>query len=294
MRAALFAVVLLLPAGCGATPVRSDGHLDVVAAEGFWGSVAAQLGGPHVQVTSVLDGAGADPHEYEPTAADARRVADARVAVVNGADYDPWAKQLLRAGATGPRAVVDAGELAGAGAGDNPHLWYDPATVDRVAGALTAAYVAADPAHAAAYAQLHHRFEQTALRRYHRELAAIRSRYAGIQVGASESIAEPLARALGLRLVTPGAFLRAVSEGAEPAAGDRAAVERQLRRHEVRAWLWNTQNATPDVRRLTALARREGIPVVALTETPSPPSARFQDWQVRQLAALRRALGATR
>ena len=83
------------------TSASSDGKggtvITVVAAENFWGSIAAQLGGSHVKVTSIIDNPDADPHDYEPTAADARTVAGARLTVVNGIGYDAWADKLLAA-----------------------------------------------------------------------------------------------------------------------------------------------------------------------------------------------------
>src|SRR5690349_15479922 len=57
--------------------------IQVVAAENFWGSIASQLGGSHVKVTSIITNPDTDPHDYEPTAADARTVAGAQYAIVN-------------------------------------------------------------------------------------------------------------------------------------------------------------------------------------------------------------------
>src|SRR6059058_5461974 len=92
----LFALSLGL-AGCGAVSDASGGRLRVVAAENFWGSIAAQLGGNRVHVTSVIHNPATDPHDYEPTAADARALAEAQLVVANGLGYDPWADKLLDA-----------------------------------------------------------------------------------------------------------------------------------------------------------------------------------------------------
>ncbi len=104
----------------------------VVAAENFWGSIAAQLGGGHVKVTSIIDNPDADPHDYEPTAADARTVAGARFALVNGIGYDGWADKLLAADPAAGRTDLDVGDLVGIKPGGNPHRWYSPADVHRV------------------------------------------------------------------------------------------------------------------------------------------------------------------
>jgi zinc/manganese transport system substrate-binding protein len=289
---ALLAVLLAGLAGCGGAGPRAggSGKLQVVAAENFWGSIARQVGGPRVEVASIVGNPNADPHDYEPTAADARTLAGARMAIVNGVGYDAWATKLLSANPVDGRAVLDVGKLAGVPAGGNPHRWYSPPDVQRVIAQLSADYQRLDPGHAAYYAQRRRAFEQRGLGEYSRLIDRIRSRYAGVAVGASESIFVPLAQALGLRLLTPDRFLNAISEGTDPAAQDKASVDRQIGGRQIKVWVYNSQNATPDIQRLNAAARRAGIPVVTVTETLTPAGASFQDWQVRELRQLAAAL----
>lgn len=280
-------------AGCGSTgPAATDpsGRIEVVAAESFWGSLASQLGGRRVHVTSVIANPGADPHEYEPTAADARTLAGARLAIVNGAGYDPWATKLLDASPADARTVLNVGDLAGVQPGGNPHLWYSPAVVRRVIARIAADLGRLDPGHASYYRARRRKLESRGLARYRRLIAQIRRDYAGTPVGASESIFAPLARALGLALLTPPALLRAVGEGTDPTPAAKIAADRQIAAKEIAVWVYDSQNATPDVRRLTDAARARGIPVATIAETPDPASLSFQSWQARQLRSLRAAL----
>jgi zinc/manganese transport system substrate-binding protein len=286
----LAAAIAALAVGCA--PAHHGPGLQVVAAESFWGSIAAQLGGAHATVESIIESPAIDPHSYEPTASDARKLAGSDVAIVNGIGYDRWASQLLSANPSSGRVVVDAGKVLGLGDGANPHQWYSPASVRRLVGAIAAAYEQADPKHAAYFAARQRAFETHALARYDALLAHIHSRYAGTPVGYSESIFEPLGRALGLDLVTPSGFAKSVAEGTEVSVADRSAVARQIAGRRIAVWVFNSQNDTPEVSRLTALARRSGIPVVTVTETLSPEGATFEAWQSRQLARLAAALRA--
>src|SRR4029077_7743366 len=97
--AAVFIVVVALLAltGCGGagSTAAGEGRLNVVAAEDFWGSIAAQVGGDRVVVTGIITNPAADPHDYEPTADDGRALAGAQVSIVNGIGYDEWASRLL-------------------------------------------------------------------------------------------------------------------------------------------------------------------------------------------------------
>ncbi len=278
-------------AGCGTnTPVTNDGRVRVTAAENFWGSIAAQLGGPRADVQSIITNPATDPHSYEPTAADARGLAVSQLVVVNGIGYDAWAPRLLAADVPPGRRVLGVGGLLGLKAGDNPHRWYSPQDVEAVARALASDLERLDPRDASAFNARLHAFLTTGLARYHALISSIAQRYAGVPVGASESIFAPLSPALSLKLITPASFMRSVSEGTETSAQDNATTRRQLTTGQVKVWIYNRQNATPVVEQLNGLARRHGIPVVSLTESLAPANASFQDWQSAQLARLAAAL----
>jgi zinc/manganese transport system substrate-binding protein len=288
--------VVVLATGCDTSSTTAGGSaggrqvIRVVAAENFWGSIAAQLGGAHVSVTSIIDNPDADPHDYEPTPADGRTIATARYAIVNGVGYDPWAPKLLAANPDPERIVLTVGDLVGVKAGGNPHRWYSPPDVERVIDQIVADYKRLDPADASAFDQQKATFETTGLKRYHDLITTIRQHDAGTPVGASESIFAPLADALGLRLLTPESFLDAISEGTDPTAKDKALIDRQLKTRQIKVYVYNSQNATPDVQAQVKQARAAGIPVATVTETLTPAGASFQDWQATQLAALQDAL----
>jgi len=287
-------VALLLPlAACSTGRSSAEGpsgsRLQVVAAEGFWGSIAGQLGGDHVEVASIVTNPATDPHDYEPTPDDGRTFAQAQYVVVNGVGYDPWATKLIDANPVDGRRVLDIGDLVGAAAGDNPHRWYVPGDVERVVDQITSDYQRLDPAAADAYQQRHDEFEATGLARYHALLDQIHTRYSGVAVGASESIFEGLADATGLDLLSPPSYLGAISEGTDPTAADKATMDRQIADGEIKVFVFNSQNATPDVQALVDAATARGIPVTTITETP-PADVSFQDWQADQLESLVAAL----
>jgi len=291
------AVAAPLLTGCGAVASGEPGSgtVRVVAAENFWGSIASQLGGDRATVDSIVTNPNEDPHSYEPTAANARTLAFGQLVIVNGIGYDPWARKLLAADEDSSTTVIDVGDVLGLKDGDNPHRWYDPADVEAVANAITSGLKKLDPDHAAYYAQRRAAFEQRDLASYHRLIAEIKANYGGTAVGASESIFALQTPALGLNLVTPSSFLKATSEGTEVSAQDTLTVQRQLSAGQVKVWIYNAQNATPEIQRLNALARSKHIPIATITETLSPAHATFEAWQTSQLqriaAALHQATG---
>jgi zinc/manganese transport system substrate-binding protein len=262
----------------------------VVAAENFWGSIAKQLGGNRVNLVSIITDPNTDPHDYEPTPADARTIAGAQLVIVNGIGYDPWAPKLLAANPVNGRVVLTVGDVVGLKEGDNPHRWYSPTDVYKVIDQITDDYKKLDPAGASYYDAQRTTYLNDGLATYKELFSTIKAKYGGTPVGASESIFAPLAQALGLNLITPTSFLDAISEGTDPTAADKATIDAQIKTKQIKVYVYNSQNATPDVQAQVDEAKAAGVEVATVTETLSPESATFQDWQVAQLQALQAAL----
>jgi len=262
--------------------------LDLVAAENVYGDIARQIGGSDVRVTSILTSPTQDPHEFEASAATARSIADAMLVVYNGADYDPWVVKLLAASKSSSRAVIEVAKLARKKSGDNPHLWYEPTAMSRLAAALSAELTRLDPAHRDDYARRLATFE-VSMGKLLGKIAALRRKYAGTPITATEPLFDYMADALGLTMRN-GRFQLAVMNGTEPSAKAIAAFESDLRKRRVKVLLYNTQTSQPLAERMHAIAGESGVPVVAITET-EPPDQRYQEWMAAQLDALERALG---
>jgi zinc/manganese transport system substrate-binding protein len=187
--------------------------------------------------------------------------------------------------------VLTVGDVVGVASGGNPHRWYNPADVRAVIDRISAAYQRIDPADSDYFARQREIVLGTNLKEYFGLVDQIRAGYAGTPVGASESIFAMLAPALGLDLITPTRFLTAISEGNAPTAADKATVDAQIHDRRVKVYVYNSQNATPDVQAQVKAAKAEGIPVATVTETLTPAGASFQAWQVRQLQGIEKALG---
>jgi zinc/manganese transport system substrate-binding protein len=277
--------------GLGAGSPASGGKVEVVAAENFWGSIAAQVGGDRAHVTSVIVNPDTDPHAYEPTPADARLIAGAKYVIVNGAGYDSWAPKLLDANPVSARSVLTVGDFIGKKEGDNPHMWYSPIYVDKVIDKIASDLAAIDPGDASYFDQQRTAYKTTALKAYHDTINAIKVKYSGVPVGASESIFSYLATDTGLNLITPYDYLKAISEGTDPSPADKATVVQQINDKKIKVFVFNTQNSTPDVQSLVDKAKAKGIAISRVTETLSPANLTFQDWQTNQLKELLAALG---
>lgn len=273
---------------CGGSG-HGSGALDVVAAENVYGNIAAQIGGTHVSVTSILSNPNADPHLFEPGTANGLAVAQAQVVIQNGLGYDAFMTKLESAAPSRKRIVVTMADVLGIhGADANPHLWYDEPQLDRIAGAIAAALAQADPSHAAAYRSGLHRFERS-LGPLRAEVALIRTRFRGARVAYTEPVPGYLLLAAGLDNAAPEAFTRAIEDGSEPPPAAVSAMNALVTQHRIRVLLYNDQTVSPITEQLAAAARRAGIGIVPVSET-LPPRLTFQQWQLRQARALATAL----
>ena len=267
----------------------SGGVIQVVAGENFWGSIAAQLGGVHANVISIVTDPNADPHEFETNIADALDFAHANYVILNGAGYDTWGQKLLDANPSNGRKVLNVADLLGKTEGDNPHFWYDPDYVQQVIKKITVDYKSLDPMDAAYFSQQQTTLEN-ALIPYQQLIGSLKQTYGGTQIGGTESIVVYLANTLGLDLISPPEFTNAVSEGNDPPTQSVAKFEQQISQQEISVLIYNNQTATAVTTNLKQLAARQGIPVVGISETMEPPETTFQDWQDAQLGTLQNAL----
>ena len=271
------------------TPVLAQApqHLAIVAAENFYGDVARQIGGPDVTVTSILANPDQDPHLFEASPSAARAVSAARIVIYNGIDYDPWMENLLAASRSSGRETIIVAGLIGKKPGDNPHVWYDPAAMLALAQSLSARLIADDPAHRDEYKQRLAAF--TALQKpIEAKITQLRARLAGTPVTATEPVFGYMFDALGMD-VRNREFQIAVMNDTEPSASDIAAFENDLKSHQVKLLVYNSQATNPIADRMVELAKASQIPVVGAAET-EPTGKNYQSWMMSELDAVDRAL----
>jgi zinc/manganese transport system substrate-binding protein len=280
----------LASAWLAAAPARSQpaiAAIPLVAAENFYGDVAKQIGGPGVRVTSILSNPDQDPHIFEASPSVARAISAAKIVVYSGIDYDPWMAKLLGAARNPDRTTIVVADLVGRKPGDNPHIWYDPATMLALTRTLADTLGRIDPAHQAEYQNRLQLF-QASVAPIQAEIAGLRSRLTGTPATATEPIFGYMFDLLGMQ-VRNQSFQLAVMNDTEPSTSDVAGFENDLKTHKVALLIYNSQASDPIAARMERLARASHIPVVAATET-EPPGKTYQAWMTSQLDALEAAL----
>jgi zinc/manganese transport system substrate-binding protein len=136
-----------------AAPVLAEASkLPVVASFSIIGDLVKQVGGERLSVTTLV-GPDGDAHVYQPTPADGRKIAQARLIFVNGLGFEGWLERLITA-SKGKGAIITLGKGVAARPGEegtDPHAWQDVANAKIYVGEIRDALIVADPAGAEAY-----------------------------------------------------------------------------------------------------------------------------------------------
>ena len=271
--------------------LSQTGSIQIVAAENFWGSLASQLGGSKVKVTSIVSDTNADPHEYEVNATDARDFATANYVILNGAGYDSWGNKLLAASPNTKRQVLNVATLLGKKNGDNPHFWYSPSYVNKVVAQMEQNLISIDPSGKSYFAQ-QYQILTASLSIYQQRISTIMKQFAGTKVASTEDIFAYLASATGLNLISPQAFTQAVADGNAPPTNSVVQFQQQLQSGQVKVLVYNEQTVTPLTASMKLIAAQQNIPIIGVTETIQPPDTSFQVWMNAELLNLQNALNA--
>ncbi len=262
--------------------------VQVVAAENFYGDIAKQLGGNHVNVTSILSDPNVDPHEYESTVQDAVRISDADVVIENGADYDTWMDKLITASPNPNRSEIIAAKIAPNVLPDNPHFWYGIDNMPAISQSITDDFKKADPSDSVSFDQNLATFNAS-IQNIQQKMNDIKAKYNGTPVALTETIGLYQTQAMGLVVLTPLEFEKAIAEGNDPPAETVQTTNDQINKKMVKVLIYNGQTVTPITSNLLDAAKKLNIPEVYVTET-MPAGKTYQSWMTDQLNALQKAL----
>lgn len=263
-----------------ATPIQ------IVAAENFYGSVAREIGGEYVSVIDIMSNPNQDPHLFSSNPSTAKAIATADLVVYNGIGYDSWMENLLKANSKQPRQIIVA-DLVGKKSGDNPHIWYNPATMPIYAKKLVEILSQLDPTHTEYYQQQLAKFNQQSLA-FSDHTSHFKQQYQGTTIIATEPIFNDMADALGLTMYGKDFQLSIMNE-TEPSARSMLDFQNKLTTHLVKALIYNRQVSNPVAERMKELAKKSGIAIIGVSET-QPPDQDYWTWMNHGIMELEREI----
>ena len=270
----------LATAGCGqgtnatepADPSDTS-PISVVASVNQWGSLARQIGGDDVAVTSILSSTGVDAHDFEPKTSDAAKIAKAEVVVSNGAGYDSWATKSL----SRTTINVSAASVTGAMDGDNPHLWFSKDARAGMAKELTDTFCRVRPALRKDFEK---RYEQwkTQEEQVEKLMSDFADAHEDPSYAATEAVAYYLMADMGFKDKTPKGYAQSAASEGEAAPADLQEFQSLIESHEVDVVVNNTQEASDATNMITGSAGKSDVPVFDVTEQMPGDYTTLTDW----------------
>ena len=266
------------------------GKIVAVGAENEYADVIGQVGGEYVQASAIMSNPNTDPHTFEASPAVAREVSAAQLVVQNGIGYDAFMSTVESAVPSGDRKVIDVQQLLNLpDSTPNPHLWYEPTTMPKVAAAIAADLSAIQPAHAA-YFKANAKAFIASLGPWFDAIAAFKQAYPGVPVATTEPVADYMLAAVGADNLTPWTFQADVMNGVDPSPQVLASQKALFTGRKVKVFLYNQQVTDPLTQSLITLADQNGIPVVGVYETMPVPGYDYQTWMLTEVQDLRKAV----
>lgn len=265
---------------------NSERPIRVVTGLNFYGEVAKQVAGQHGQVTSFINSSAVDPHDYQPGAKQAEEVTKSNVVIENGVGYDNWMNKLVKSSGNQDAKVVNVGKVVGKKNGDNEHLWYRPTTVKQLANALASQYSKIDPDHAKEYCANAHRYIAS-LKPLDQQIAKDKQQVnpQKKEVAVSEPVFDYALESMGYQVMDKH-FEKAVEDGTDPSPKDIHQLQQAIRKHQIAFFVDNTQASDRVVKNLVALAKKNDVPVLKVTETKPSQKMTYTEWMMNQYQEL--------
>ncbi|MRN06954.1 metal ABC transporter substrate-binding protein [Lactobacillus sp. 0.1XD8-4] len=283
-------VLLLIILGLSFVPWKSLGKnekpIRVVTGLNFYGEVAQKVAGNHGKVTSFINNASVDPHDYQPNTKQAQQVANANIVIENGLGYDSWVNKLVKSSDNRNKIkVINVASLSGKQDGDNEHIWYNPSTIKKLANDLAIQYGKIDPKHAAEY-KANAKEYLGSLRPLDNEIAKVKKNVdpTNNQVAVSEPVFDYALEDAGYQIMDKH-FEKAVEDGNDPSPKDIEEIQQAIINHRIAFFVANSQTSDKVVDNLVKLAHENNVPVLKVTET-KPNGDNYAAWMLKQYRAL--------
>jgi len=280
---------------------NQTGKIKVVASLDSYGEMAKAVLGNQGSVTSIMDDPDMDPHEFEPTSADAKIYQKANVIISNGGGFDNWsvnfAKQNNDAQAINLAKLYDfEGEHDHNEAEEhdhdedsvgNEHFWYKTDVATRLSKQLVKTYSKLEPSKQAYFQKNADKYLAT-LDDVKQMQQQVKQDLQGKNVMATEPVFDNTLIDLGANVLNQS-FSKAVNEHQDPTPEDIRNWNAAIDAGEVSVVIYNPQSTGKLAKQAMTYAKEHGVPVVQATET-KPAGKTYAEWQYDQLKALDEAL----
>ena len=292
----LFCTALIISMTACNTSVTSSNSsssklIYAVGAENEYSDIIKQIGGKYVSVSAIMSNLSTDPHSYEADTKDASLIGKATLIVKNGLGYDDFMDKLESSTPNSARKVIDVSKALGySQSTPNPHLWYKPDTMPKIAALIEKNLETQMPSQKLYFKNRLNTFNSS-LKDWNSDLGKLSKASTGKGVTVTEPVADYLLEAAHLNVKTPWAFQSSVMNGTDPSPQNVQIQENLLKNKKVKVLIYNQQAIDDATTSLINLAKSNNIPIVGVYET-MPPNYNYQKWMEAETNNIFKALSS--
>ena len=259
----LVTLLSLITVGCSnkQNSTSQSDKISIVTTTNVYSDIAKNIVGKYGTATAIIDKSSVDPHDFDPTTADAKKVAQANIIVANGLGYDSWMNKLAKS--VDKKPVLVGEDLMGLKKGDNPHIWYNLSMPTKYVNYLVKRLSRLDKKHAAYFKANGDKY----LAKINQVKHLVKTNKKNSKpVFVSEPVFDYALREAGYKIGDKG-FEEAIENGTDPSPKMINQMNNEIKAKKIAFFVNNTQASSSTVKSFVKLAKENNIPVLNVRET---------------------------
>ena len=269
----LVTLVSLITVGCSnkQNSTSQSNKISIVTTTNVYSDIAKNIVGKYGTATAIIDKSSVDPHDFDPTTADAKKVAQANIIVANGLGYDSWMNKLAKS--VDKKPVLVGEDLMGLKSGDNPHIWYNLDMPTKYVEYLVKRLSKLDKKHAAYFKENGEKYLAKI-----DKIKQLAQANKGDQkpVFVSEPVFDYALQEAGYK-IGDKKFEEAIENGTDPSPKTINEMNNSIKQKKIAFFVNNTQASSSTVKSFVKLAKKNNVPVLNVRET-IPNNTTYLAW----------------
>ena len=270
---ALVTLVSLITVGCSnkQNSAKQSDKISIVTTTNVYSDIAKNIVGKYGTATAIIDKSSVDPHDFDPTTADAKKVAQANIIVANGLGYDSWMNKLAKS--VDKKPVLVGEDLMGLKSGNNPHIWYNLDMPTKYVEYLVKRLSKLDKKHAAYFKENGEKYLAKI-----DKIKQLAQANKGDQkpVFVSEPVFDYALQEAGYK-IGDKEFEEAIENGTDPSPKTINEMNNSIKQKKIAFFVNNTQASSSTVKSFVKLAKKNNVPVLNVRET-IPNNTTYLAW----------------
>ena len=269
----LVTLVSLITVGCSnkQNSAKQSDKISIVTTTNVYSDIAKNIVGKYGTATAIIDKSSVDPHDFDPTTADAKKVAQANIIIANGLGYDSWMNKLAKS--VDKKPVLVGEDLMGLKSGDNPHIWYNLDMPTKYVDYLVKRLSKLDKKHATYFKENGEKYLAKI-----DKIKQLAQANKGDQkpVFVSEPVFDYALQEAGYK-IGDKKFEEAIENGTDPSPKTINEMNNAIKQKKIAFFVNNTQASSSTVKSFVKLAKKNNVPVLNVRET-IPNNTTYLAW----------------